>query len=296
MASARTAALLIVIALGAGCGRPRPTGPSLVDEVGHACRPRALPARRVVSLAANVTEILFAIGAGERVVGVDRYSDFPKEVDKIPRVGSEFEPSLEKLVGLAPDVVVTAYTANRRETVESLERLGIPVYVTRTEGLEALPRTIEDLGQLVGKQREASQVSARTSAAIAATRAHAAAAGASVPTLIVVWSDPLFVVGNGSYTGDVLAAAGGRNVADDARAGFPKYSLERVLRRAPEVIIVGTHKDDAPGTDPLGYWRRWTSLPAVRTGRLHSVDGDLLFRPGPRLADGARVLSELLHP
>src|SRR5262249_14742486 len=150
-------------------------------------------------------------------------------------------------------------------------------------------------GGVVGRSAEARALSDRIRAGLDEVRA-AAGRAPKVPALVVVWSDPLFVVGKDTFTSELLALAGGENVAQDAGVGFPKYSLERVLRRAPGVIVLGSHTDGTPTAEALGYWQRWPTLPAVRAGRVHAVDGDLLFRPGPRLVEGARALLSLFHP
>src|SRR5262249_53769991 len=160
------------------------------------------------------------------------------------RVGSEMEPSAERLLALAPDVVISAETANRRETVAALERLGVPVYVTRTPDLQGLRQTILDLGRLVGRDAQAAALAGRIDETVARARARTNAV--PVPALVVVWNDPLYVVGRATFASEILAAAGGRNVADDAATGFPTFPIERVLARAPEVIVVGSrHQDGA---------------------------------------------------
>jgi iron complex transport system substrate-binding protein len=251
---------------------------------------RALPARRVVSLAPNVTEILYALGVGDRVVGIDKYSDYPKEAAALPKVGTDFDPSLEAIVGLRPDVVFMAKSANRADSVQALERVGVPVYVTRTDRLAELSRTLEHVGAIVGKQAEALALGARVAAEIEGVRARGKAR-APVPALIVVWNEPLFAVGPQTFAGELLAAAGGQNIVDGQGPGFPTLSLERVIKRAPEVIVIGSHSD---GGDPGAYWKRFGEVPAVKKGRVHVVDGNLLFRPGPRVAEGARVLAALM--
>jgi iron complex transport system substrate-binding protein len=287
-----TARRAIVLVLLCACSRGKPAGHAVHDELGRELHVANFPARRVVSIAASTTELLYAIGAGDTLVGVDVYSDYPPAAQKLPRVGGETDPSVEKIVALRPDIVVTETTANRQETAEQLERLGIPTFVTHVQSLADLDRAIRDLGMLVGRETQAEALVTEMHARFDAIRERTKNLP-RVPTLLVVWSDPLFVVGKETFTSELIALAGGINVTDDAGAGFPKYSLERVLRHAPEVIIVGSHKTQAK--DPLGYWQRWPDLPAVRDGRVVGLDGDLMFRPGPRLADGAARLFEVIH-
>ena len=294
MAQTRYAAFLVALVALAGCRGSRRVAHVESDELGRDVAFATWPARRVVSLATSTTEILFAIGAGATVVGADVYANWPAAVMTVPRVGTQQEPSVEAIVGLRPDVVVSATSANRQSTVEALERLGLPVFVTSTEDLAGLGRTIVDLGILVGQRAAAEAVVRNIQAGLAEVQAQAQQ-HPRVRTLVVVWNDPLWVVGPGTYPADLLALAGGDNIATDAGQGYPRYSLERVLRHAPEVVLVGTHTDEHAG-DPWRNWRRFSTLPAVRDGRLVTVDGDLVFRPGPRAVEAAQTLAHALHP
>jgi ABC-type Fe3+-hydroxamate transport system substrate-binding protein len=264
------------------------------DELGRPVSLATWPARRVVSLATSTTEILFAIGAGTAVVGADVYANWPAAVQAVPRVGTQQEPSIEAILGLRPDLVVSATSANRQITIEAIERLGVPVFVTSTEGVAGLERTILNLGNLVGQRSGAEALVRTIQAGLAQVRTQAQSMP-RVRSLIVVWNDPLWVVGPRTYPADLLALAGGDNIATDAGTGYPQYPLERVLRHAPDVVVMGTHADERGG-DPWRPWRRFPSLPAVRDGRLVTVDGDLLFRPGPRAVEAAQVLFQALHP
>jgi iron complex transport system substrate-binding protein len=285
----RCAALLVLLA--ACRGRGAPVGArSVTDGMGRAVRLPATVAR-VVSLAPSSTEILFAIGAGATVVGLDRYSDWPPQTARVEKVGANLDPSLERVVALRPDVVFTNTSANNQATVEGLERLGLAVFVSRSEGLEAIYRDVQAIGDAVGRSAAASRLAADLRARVEAVRARARGAP-PVRTLVVVWPDPLVVAGPTTHVSDLLAAVGAVNVADDTRQSFPTYSLERVIARAPEALIVGTHSNGPPS---LAALERLTTVPAVRDRRVFTVDGDLLFRPGPRVADAVERLAELLR-
>jgi iron complex transport system substrate-binding protein len=253
--------------------------------------PHPREARRIVSLAPSSTEILFALGAGDRIVGVDQYSDWPPEAAKIARVGSDLAPSVERILALEPDVVFVATSANSRELPAELERLGVRVAISRIDTLDDLWRDIAAAGDAIGKPAAAATLVASLRARFTAVHAHVAALPPT-RTLVVVWADPLTVVGGHSFVDEVIRTAGGDNIAGDSAQPYPQYSVERMLARAPEVIVVGSHKG-GPTLQPL---LAHASLPAVRNKRIHSVDGDLLFRPGPRLADGVELLARLLHP
>jgi iron complex transport system substrate-binding protein len=270
--------------------------PAATDEVGRPVVPRARPTRRVVSLAPNVTELLFAIGAGDQVVGVDRYSDQPAgRVEALPRVGSDYEPSLETILGLAPDLVFLSRSANRRETAEALERLGVPAFITETGTIAEVPRTMRDLGALTGHAAEAEAQLARLQAGLAAVRARVA--GRPRPrVLVVVWPEPLYVAGRETFTDDLIEIAGGQNVAAAVR-GYATFPLERVLAVAPEVIVLPSHAASGTGdAAAIAYWSRWPSLPAVRDHQVFAIEDAVISRPGARLVEGAERLAALMHP
>jgi iron complex transport system substrate-binding protein len=252
----------------------------------------AVTVTRVISLAPSSTEIVYALGAGDRLVGVDRYSDWPPEARAVARVGADIDPSLERIVALKPDLVLTATTANSPRTADALKNLGIPVYVSRASRLEEVYLDVEGIGQALGRAETGRALASSLKARIAAVRATMAGV-APVLSAVVVWTDPLVLAGPGSHVADLLAAAGGRNAADDVAQPFPTYSLERLVKRAPEVIVVGSHADGRPTLQPL---ERLATLPAVQHRRVYRIDGDLLFRPGPRVVEGAERLARLLHP
>jgi iron complex transport system substrate-binding protein len=247
---------------------------------------------RVVSLAPSSTEILFAVGAGAKLVGRDRYSDWPPEAARVETVGADIDPSLERIVGLRPDLVLTSTSANTQATADALERAGVPVYVSRSESLEAIYQDVQAIGDAVGRGDEARALAARMRARLEALRRRVA--GRPVErAAVVVWTEPLVLAGRHSHVGDILGAVGGDNVVEGSPQPFPTFSLERLLARAPEVVVVGSHKDNAPPLTPL---ERLSTLPAVQHHRLLTIDGDLLFRPGPRVVDGAEALARMIHP
>jgi iron complex transport system substrate-binding protein len=256
-------------------------------------KPPAPPARvaRVVSLAPSSTEILYALGAGELIVGLDKYSDFPPAARAVPRVGNDLNPSVERILGLKPDVVFIATTANSRDLAGELQRLGVRVVVSRAESLDDVFADIAKIGAAVDRAPAAAALVANLRARIAAVSQ--SVAGKPRPrAAVVVWPDPLTVAGGKSFVDEAIRAAGGDNIAGDSTQPYPQYSVERLVARAPEVVVVGTH-----ATDPsLASIEAFASLPAVKSHRVHRVDGDLLFRPGPRLVDGIESLARLFHP
>jgi ABC-type Fe3+-hydroxamate transport system substrate-binding protein len=208
-------------------------------------------------------------------------------------VGAEVDPSLERIVALRPDVVFAATSANSQGTVETLERFGVLVYVSRAESLSAILEDVSGIGRAVDRSQQAGQLIASLKARLGALRQRTEGAP-TVSSLVVVWPEPLVVAGRKSHVSDLIEAAGARNVADDSAQAFPAYSLDRLLKAGPQVIVVGTHADG--GAPPLDGFLRLGTLPAVRDHRVFTLDGDLLFRPGPRVVDGAEALQRLFHP
>jgi iron complex transport system substrate-binding protein len=274
-------ALFVIVHLGAACRRATPPAKASA----------ARQVRRIISLAPSSTEILYALGVGDCLVGVDQYSDFPPAARAVPRVGSDLAPSVERILALEPDVVFIAASANARELPAELDRLGVHVVVSRVETLDDIWHDIAVIGDAIGRHDAAEGLVASLRARVAAVHARVAALP-PVKTLVVVWADPLTVVGGHSFVDEEIRAAGGANIAGDAPQPYPQYSVERMLARAPEVIVVGSHQ----GGPTLAPLTAHTSLPAVRNHRVHAVDGDLLFRPGPRICDGIETLARLFHP
>jgi iron complex transport system substrate-binding protein len=267
-----------------------PAQRTLVDAIG---RTVALgEVKRVVSLAPSSTEIVYALGAGAMLVGVDRYSDYPSAARALPQLGTDMAPSVETIVALKPDVVLVATSANAQRSLDLIGRTGVPVYVSRADSLNAIYADIAGIGAVLGRELQAK-------ALVATMRTRAAAVGARYaaepPTsaAVIVWPQPLVVAARGSHVGDLVEAAGGRNVVTESTQPYPTYSTERLVKLSPEVIIVGTHATDPPSLAALDAL---TAIPAVRDHRVHLVDGDLLFRPGPRVVDGIEALAALLHP
>ena len=267
---------------------------TVVDQTGHAMTLPAAP-RRIVSLVPGVTEILFAIGAQDALVGVTDFCDYPPDARRKARVGDMLAPNLETLVSLRPDVVVATRSGNREETFDQLKRLGLPVYIVdEPPGIADVLRLVGSLGQLTGRRDAAAAVAARLDRRITAVRERVA--GRPHPrVLYVLWPEPLIVPGRGSLVSELIASAGGESVTADQGQGYPRMSLEAAVGRAPEVIILARH---GAGTGPAAreQWQRLESLPAIRSGRLYAADGDLLHRYGPRVVDGLELLARLIHP
>lgn len=250
------------------------------------------PPARVVSLAPSLTEIAFALGAGDRLVGVTDYCDYPPEARAKPRIGGTYNPSLEAIVALRPDLVLATTEGNREEHVRALEQLGVPVFVVRPVDLEATVASMEHVARVLA--RDPRPLTAWVRGQVEhVTRA---VAGRRRPrVLYVVWGQPLIVPGRRTLITELIRRAGGESVTADEPLDYPRLSAEEALARAPEVVVLGRH-GAASVADRLEQWPFLRLLPAVRQGRVYHVDGDLLHRPGPRLVEGLRRLAAIFHP
>lgn len=260
-------------------------------EASEPRRPAGTPAR-VVSLAPSVTEIVYALGAGDRLVGVCGQCDFPPDVQRVTRVGGYVVPSVEAVLAVRPDLVVVVPSPGNRESVRAIERAGVPVLVTQDRTLADLWQAMQAIAAALGLPAEGEKLVADVRRRLDEVHARVQA----LPqrrVLIVVGHDPLVAVGGGTMQDELLTLAGGTNVAADAGTVWPTITLELVVARAPEVIV-----DSAMGTEQAGrtLFSGLTTVPAVRADRVVALRGDTLLRAGPRVPEAAAALAAVIHP
>ncbi|HOX43672.1 MAG TPA: helical backbone metal receptor [Myxococcota bacterium] len=289
----RGLAWLACLLLAPAAAQAQPAEPVYLGQA----RPEGVPAR-VISLAPNLTEAIFALGAGGSLVGVTRYDDHPPEVAALPRVGGFTDPSLEAILALRPELVVCVPNAGNRKAMEALGRVKVPVLVLPAETLEDVFLSLETLGKVLGREAAARELQGSLRRRVEAVRARTR--GAPKPSVLVVYGHkPLVAAGEGTFAQALIELAGGRNVLAGSRVRYPTVPMEEVLRLAPEVILdasmSGTGSELEPG-QAREAWARWSVLPAVRAGRVHLVDSVLWFRPGPRIVQGLEQMARLLHP
>lgn len=281
--------VLLVLLLAAGGARG--AGVEARDDLGQVVFLQR-PAQRIVSLAPHVTELLFAAGAGGRVVGAVESSDYPPAARRIRRVGGAAALDLEAIVALRPQLVVAWDTGNPSAPIERLRALGYPVYVSEPRALEDIGRTLRRLGRLAGTEAQARTAAAAYERRLQALR-NRYAGRAPLSVFYQVWDRPLITVNGEHLISAVLELCGGRNVFADLPALAPQVSLEAVLARQPEVIVMAPAPEVAD-TWRVG-WRRWSGLPAVQADSLFVIDPDLLHRQGPRVLEGAERLCRVLQ-
>lgn len=252
--------------------------------------PNALPAhpQRIVSLRPNLTELLFALGAGDHVVGVTDYCIWPEEAKELPKVGSYLFPDLEKILALQPDLVVTNKESNTKRFVATLEAAGVPVMVLETRRIADIYQTIGTFGELLAMPEAAAALQQQIKTAFAEVR-KTTKDHEPKKTLIVIQRRPLIVAGRKSYFNEVLEAAGGRNAAAELRVPYPQISMEEVIAWQPDVIL------DIDPNSSQTTWTSFTNLPAVRHEQVYLLSPNL-FRPGPRIGQAAEMIAHALYP
>ena len=249
------------------------------------------PARRIISLAPHVTELLFAAGAGEYIVGAVEYSHYPEAAKSIPRVGNNLQFDLERIVDLKPDLVVVWLHGNAQRQLDKLLKLGIPVFYNEPHRLGDIARSLEQFGQLAGTEAVALPAARAYSARESALRAHYAGRPA-VRVFYQVWERPLMTINGNQIINDVITLCGGQNVFADLKPLVPRVSVEAVLEADPEVI--GTAIIDASKQDGLDYWKQWPHLTATARNNFFLIHTDLISRHSSRILDGAQQMCEHL--
>ncbi len=264
------------------------------DEVGREVS-FPFPPKRVVSLAPNITEILFGLGLDEEIVGVSVHCNFPEKAKGRARVGSYISLDFEKITSLKPDLIIATGSGNTRDMVDRLEKLGFTAYVIYPKNFSGILKSIGHLGQVVSREKEARGIvegmRKRSQRLIGLTQ------GLPKPKVFIQIGDaPMVTVGKGSFADDLIRLAGGENIAGKEKEVYPRIGIEEILKRSPDVIVISSMNPRGNYQKILQEWSRWRSISAVKNGRLHLIDSDLLDRPSPRIIDGLEELARILHP
>lgn len=270
----------------AACATPSPRhGAVLVDDAGDTVRLPA-PARRIVSLQPTTTELLFSIGAGDRVVGRTAWCDAPAEARDVPSLGDGLAPNLEAIAAATPDLVLLYPSALNRVAASRLADLGIPTLQLRTDRLADVPRLARLLGRATGRAAAADSIAARFERDLDAARV----APASPPSVfLLVWDEPLTTVGPSSFLSELVVLAGGRNAFADLGTVSGPVSLEAVAARDPDLILVPSES-----ARPFTPRAAWLVIRAVRAGQVLQVTGTEYLRPSPRAPQAVRSLAAQL--
>jgi len=262
---------------------------SVTDDLGQTLT-LARPAQRVVSLAPHVTELLFAAGAGDKIVATVKYSDFPEAAKQIPRIGDLRQIDLERVIAMKPDLVVVWMHGSFDRQLDKLRQAGVPVFFSEPHKLEDIPLALRKLGQLTGSEARSEPAAKEFQQQISQLQQKYAQRPV-VRTFYQVWNKPLYTLNGKHIINDVFRYCGAQNVFASLEAAAPVVNIEAVVKENPELILTGEmrHKDSQ-----FELWKPFSTLHAVRAGNLIALDGDLMNRPGPRIIDGAKQVCEAL--
>ena len=254
--------------------------------------------QRIVSLSPNLTEIVFALGLGDRVVGVSNNCDWPAEAKTKPKMGTFWQPNTEAIIAAKPDLVVCESFPQQKEVAETLKRAGLLVVSLRAESIEELHSVILSIGQAAGCPDKAELLAAKTKSELDQIRAKASSAK-KVEILWAVQTEPMRVVGVKTFVNEIIDLAGGQNVTAPTGDQYPSVGTETILTCGAEVII-----QSAMGTEDITkqqeaadkFWSKYANLPAVKNKKVYVIEADTVLRLGPRLPEGAMAVAKLLHP
>ena len=251
--------------------------------------------RRIVSLAPNITEIIFALGQEDRLMGVTRYSDFPPEAEMLPKVGSYVHLDLEKIVALKPDLCIAIRDGNPIAVAKRLESLKIPVYAVDPRNLETIMQTVIEIGGLINAESAADLLVQNMDFRIQKVTSLVSKVTHRPRVFFQIGISPIVSVGTQTFIHELIVLAGGTNLAAGSIT-YPRFSREQVLALSPEVIIITSMARAAVFKAVKAEWSRWPDIPTVKNQRIFLEDSNFLDRPTPRLVDGLELLVKLIHP
>ncbi len=287
--------LLVAGLLSVSCQRPvvsseRPgvATRTVIDDLGRSV---TLPVNitRIVSTAPSVTENIFAVGAGDRLVGVTTFCNYPEEAKAIPKIGDTMTPNMESIIALKPDVVFVSTASQIEVFTQTLADNGIAVYVTNPKSFDDVIDDLGKLGGLFGTTERVGQMLPELKRRLGAVQDNVRGEK-QLGVFVQISREPLFTVGKGSFLNVLVEKAGGRSVTADVETAYPKLSKETAIALEPDVIIISESPDNE---GPNEVFR---NSPAVKSGRVYKINADLLSRPGPRLVDALEQIAKFLHP
>ncbi|MGC8970747.1 MAG: ABC transporter substrate-binding protein [bacterium] len=266
---------------------------TIKDDVGRKITISKEP-KRIISTAPDVTEILFALNLGDKVVGVTTWCNYPEGAKTKEKIGDFANPNIEKILSLKPDLIV-ATGGVQRQVIEKLEQLGIPVYVFYPHNIDEVIKGIYTIGRITGAEENAKRLAFDLKLRIAKVTSKVSKVKTKPKVFFELWHEPLMSAGPGSFIDDIIKKAGGINIAGTAKSAYPIFSLEQLIKEDPDVIIGA---ESSMGANPLEIAKRpgWDTLKAVKNQRVYTINDDIIFRAGPRLVLALEIIAKYLHP
>ena len=263
----------------------------VTDETGRTVTVPDHP-HRIVCLVPSITDTVFALGSGDDVVAVSDYTKYPPAALKKPSIGSLVKPSIETILSFHPDLVLGTSIPGSTETANQLQTVGVPVYLVDPHGLAGILRSVGSVGEALNRVPEATALNASLSKRIETVRVHSA--GKPAPRVLVpVWYDPIITIGRNAFISEIVETAGARSVTDDLLPDWPEVSMETVVTRAPEALVL--IRGGKLSVEMLRKQPGWSSLPAIQAGKVYFVDSGIQ-EPSPVAIDALEELSREFHP
>lgn len=261
---------------------------TMKDDLGRSVTLNARP-QRIISLTPSVTEMLFALGAGPRVVGVTNYCNYPAEAQAVARIG-DVNLNYERILELKPDLII-GVGSMQSEDINKLVSLGLKVFVIEAVKIVDVPRQMRVLGRVLGNPETGEQLAASFENRVADIKKKVSQQKMRPRVFIEIWNEPLMTAGPNTFMDELIVTAGGINIAGDSPNPWPQFSMETVIQRDPEVIILTCYNKEE-----VMNRKAWAGISAIKTGRVHEINPDIYSRPGPRLVDALVEMYNLLHP
>jgi iron complex transport system substrate-binding protein len=253
------------------------------------------PPERIIALAPNLTEILYALGLGDRVVGVTNHCNYPPEASLKPKVGSYINLNVEKIISLSPDLAIGTVDGNERIILDLLQQAEIKVFFVNPRSVRQVIDTILTLGRLCGAPENAQTLSGELTRRVDHVVERTGSRRKPL-VFLQIQIQPIMTVNKNTVHNDLIQLAGGRNMAADEPITYPRISMEEVIQRRPEVILISSMERGGMFEKARQDWLKWTSIPAVQNKRVYLIDSDLIDRPSPRLIDGLEMMARYIHP
>ncbi len=267
---------------------------SVTDEIGRRVTISESP-RRIVSLAPGITETLYALGLDDKIAGVTSYCDWPLRARQKPRIGGFTNPSIEKIVSLKPDLIIATADGNRKDTVDQLERIGLPVYVTNPLDMDKILKSILHIGEITNRMTVArglvEKLQKRLDNIATQTR------NKKKPRVFFqIGLEPVITAGRGTLISEIIDRAGGINIAGHDTARYPRYSAEGIMAGSPDIILFAPMANDKEFTAVKSYWQKLAQIPAIKNNKIYLIDTDLISRASPRIFDAIEKMALIFHP
>jgi iron complex transport system substrate-binding protein len=265
---------------------------TFTDDSGRSVTLKAIP-RRIVSLSPSNTEIVFALGLGDELVGDTTYCNYPKAAQSLPKIGGFSNVDIEKVVSLAPDLILAA-NIHEAQIIPSLLKLNIPIMTLEPKTIPEIFNDINRLGAITGQAAEAKALTAGLQKRVEAVAARTAGVTRRPRVLYITWHDPIYAAGDDTINGQLIKMAGGDNISKDLK-GYATLSLESVIERNPQIIVVMSSMGDQTSTDYINSEPRLKATDALKNKRVYSIDADLFGRTTPRVVDALEKLESLVQ-